>query len=666
MYPNNFIYIEEYLLLIIMITILATVQPITLSIPIALLSTAAVFLLISPRSPFGQLITTTTHGSAHPLSENPSTSRPPLSSIASTRGGELTDERGRRIYLRGVNVGGKLPLGHTTWNQTPPKAGSFIGTLFELATIDTHLRRLNACGFTILRLNITWEALEPETEGNYDTSYLAYLLSVVRACGRYDMHVIIDSHQDAWSRWTGGDGAPRWTMERLGMDTDALPHTRSAMLHCEDTGHLTWFTNYTLYGAGTMFSLFFGGRRFAPATRVRDTDTQEWLQSAYVRAWSEVAKVLAKEPNVLGFEPMNEPSPGWIGLPDLRRLPQPGYMGWDLTPWDSIRLANGDSLDTASFPCVNTYRRTERANPTHRSAWRKTYTDVWKQNGVWGVEEGLVRPDHFKLDEGESFEKDFLTPFNRRFAIEMNSHNPRWWIVCYPKLADIPTSIAAPHWYDNITLVMNRYIPFLALSDDQSIVYPYPAAQAHKRALERLMVPAAGPFFLGEVGIPWLGSTQETSKALESTLAAVDTQFVSAVTVWNYNTHHSQERGDDWNLEDFSIWDPTLSFRMPNAIRPYAMVLAGKPVSTHWDPFSPSKPFTLTFDVTDNTRSDTSLIFIPEMHYRSARLQMCANDSGSLRHDWARQTVEYRHRREAGTPRRKVVRISLAKGRSLI
>jgi hypothetical protein len=76
--------------------------------------------------------------------------------------------------------------------------------------------------------------------------------------------------------------------------------------------------------------------------------------------------------------------------------------------------------------------------------------------------------------------------------------------------------------------------------------------------------------------------------------------------------------------------------------------------------------FTLTFDVTDNTRSDTSLIFIPEMHYRSARLQMCANDSGSLRHDWARQTVEYRHRREAGEPRRKVVRISLAKGRSLI
>ncbi|MFO0146220.1 MAG: WS/DGAT domain-containing protein, partial [Betaproteobacteria bacterium] len=77
----------------------------------------------------------------------------------------------------------------------------------------------------------------------------------------------------------------------------------------------------------------------------------------------------------------------------------------------------------------------------------------------------------------------------------------------------------SPHWYDNITLVMNRYIPFLALSDDQSAVYPYFAPWAHRHALERLTQPAsAGPFFLGEVGIPWLGSVAHTAKALEATI----------------------------------------------------------------------------------------------------------------------------------------------------
>jgi hypothetical protein len=655
MYPNNFIYIEEYPLFVILITILSTVSPLRYGVPIALLTVLLIFLLSSPRSPFAR-----PSPPQQPLVENQATTRPCLTSIAlHTRGGELVDEMGRRIYLRGVNVGGKLPLGHTTWSQ-PPRAGSFVGTLFELDTIDTHLKRLASCGFTLLRLNVTWEALEPEVEGVYDAAYISYLLSVVRACGRHNMWVVIDSHQDAWSRWTGGDGAPKWTMEWLGMDTAAFPHTRSAMHHCADTGHLTWFTNYTLYGAGTMFALFFGGKRFAPATTVKGVNVQEWLQAAYIRAWCKVAEAVANEPNVLGFEPMNEPNAGWIGLPNLRRLPLPGYMGWDLTPWESIRLANGDSLDVASFTYVNAYRRTEQANPTHRSAWKPTYTDVWKENGVWGEKEGLIRPAHFKLSDGESFESHFLTPFNRRFALAIGSYNRRWWIVCYPKLQDIPTSIAAPHWYDNITLVMNRYIPFLALSDDQSIVYPYPATRAHKHALERLTTPVeTGPFFLGEVGIPWLGSVGTTAKALESTMTAVDSRFLSALTMWNYNAHHTQERGDGWNLEDFSIWDPNLAFRMPNAIRPYAMVLAGKPVSMQWEPSAQSKTFTLIFDLHDDVRSDTSLIFIPEMHYRRSSLSAWASDGGRLKHNWTQQTLEYRHTREKGDSRRKVLRVSM-------
>ena len=654
LYLNNFIYIEEYIIITISIIILASVQPLLYGLPSALATLIVGILLFSPRIP------SSTHRHKYiALQENQATTRPRTSNTLEMRNGELVDEKGRIIYLRGVNVGGKVPLGHTTWNQPPPRAGSFVGTLFELNTIDTHLRRLVSCGFTILRLNITWEALEPEVEGIYDTTYISYLLSVVQACGRHNMLVVIDSHQDAWSRWTGGDGAPRWTMECLGMDTDAFPYTRSAMLHCEDTGHLTWFTNYTLYGAGTMFALFFGGNRFAPATKVRGCNVQEWLQSAYIRAWCEVAKVLVNEKNVIGFEPMNEPSAGWIGIENMRKLPLPGLMGWDLTPWDSIRLANGDSLDVASFQCVNAYKRTDHANQTHQSAWKRTYTDVWKENGVWGVDEGLIKPGHFRLDKGETFEKDFLTPFNRRFARAILNINPRWWIVCYPKLADIATSIASPHWYDNITLVMNRYIPFLAISDNQSFIYPYFAPCAHRSALERLTTPAnAGPFFLGEVGIPWLGTVEHTSKALESTMSAVDSCFLSVLTMWNYNSYHTIERGDGWNLEDFSIWSPSLSFRMPNAVRPYVMVLAGKPVSMQWKPFEPNKPFTLVFDTTD-TRSNISIIYIPEMHYRQSNLIMCASDGGELRHEWMHQTVEYKHCREVRGVQRKTVKIML-------
>lgn len=658
LYANNFLYIEEYPIIAVAIILLALIRPAILGILVTLFCATALLVMLSPRSPLC-VMARMSEGAVTALREDPATARPLTSDSFQARNGELLDEWGRRVYLRGVNVGGKLPLGHTTASSRLPQEGSFVGTLFELNTIDAHLHRLVSSGFTLLRLNVTWEALEPEAEGIYDFAYIDYLTAVVRACDRHGLRVIVDSHQDAWSRWTGGDGAPKWTMECLGIDTSALPHTRSAMLHCEDTGHLTWFTNYTLFGAGTMFALFFGGNRFAPKTMVKGQRVQEWLQSAYIKAWCTVASALAKERNVLGFEPMNEPSPGWIGLPDLRRRPLPGLMGWDLTPWESIRLANGDSLDVASFPIVNTYRRTGRANPTNRSAWKPTYIDVWRENSVWDAEEGLLRPDHFRLPPGETFETHFLTPFNRRFALAISSYrtvHPPWWIVCYPKPQDIPTAVAAPHWYDNITLVMNRHIPFLALTEDQALVYPCHAASAHQRALKHLTA-TNGPFFLGEVGIPWLGTVTRTAEALESTMTAVDACFISALTLWNYNSHHTQEGGDAWNLEDFSIWDPALSFRMPTAVRPFVMVLAGRPVSMQWQPLKRGKPFTLVFDSTPDTRSNVSLIFVPEMHFR-AGLCLWASDGGELRHNWKQQTVEYRHSREAGAAERKVVRIS--------
>ncbi len=48
-----------------------------------------------------------------PLPVDPTTACPPLPDAFQARpNGELLDDRGRRVYLRGVTVGGKLPLGH--------------------------------------------------------------------------------------------------------------------------------------------------------------------------------------------------------------------------------------------------------------------------------------------------------------------------------------------------------------------------------------------------------------------------------------------------------------------------------------------------------------------------------------------------------------------------
>eukprot|EP00662_Eupelagonemidae_sp_cell21_P057405 gene57405-biopygen115501 len=45
-----------------------------------------------------------------------------------------------------------------------------------------------------------------------------YLVAFVRRCRSHGIVVFIDPHQDCWSRWTGGDGAPAWTLTAAGFD----------------------------------------------------------------------------------------------------------------------------------------------------------------------------------------------------------------------------------------------------------------------------------------------------------------------------------------------------------------------------------------------------------------------------------------------------------------
>jgi hypothetical protein len=63
-------------------------------------------------------------------------------------------------------------------------------------------------GPDVLRLLTTWEAIEHAGPGQYDEEYLTYLRAIVEKAAEYDIACFIDPHQDVWSRWTGGDGAP--------------------------------------------------------------------------------------------------------------------------------------------------------------------------------------------------------------------------------------------------------------------------------------------------------------------------------------------------------------------------------------------------------------------------------------------------------------------------
>eukprot|EP00392_Amoebophrya_sp_AT5.2_P004903 g4912.t1 len=268
----------------------------------------------------------------------------------------------RQVFLRGINVGGgcKLPPGVTTDQQLPasdvgPEApaevhpigraadlspggatfqgassfppSSFTGRPFPLHEADEHFRRLLAYGFTFFRLLVTWEAVEPEKPGVYDEEYLDYVQKLVTRAGEYGIAVFIDFHQDVWSRYTGGSGAPRWTLECVGFQPALFKETLAAVRHCDYRWHppidgrdgakgrisrtsnakslasspdkmlntstlsseggrgrgestadpeherdefpkMWWANNHMHLACATMFSLFFGGDDFAPRFRI--------------------------------------------------------------------------------------------------------------------------------------------------------------------------------------------------------------------------------------------------------------------------------------------------------------------------------------------------------------------------------------------------------------
>ena len=94
--------------------------------------------------------------------------------------------------------------------------------------------------------------------GKYDTSYLSYLRAVLSLFPQYGLTAFVALHQDVWSRYAGGSGAPAWTLEQVGFDLGALEETGAAWLRgVRGGGHTEaerglWPCGYQKLAAATM------------------------------------------------------------------------------------------------------------------------------------------------------------------------------------------------------------------------------------------------------------------------------------------------------------------------------------------------------------------------------------------------------------------------------
>jgi hypothetical protein len=146
----------------------------------------------------------------------------------------FVDEAGRRVILRGVNLGGDCKVPYPDGGTNFPsdfsnhRDVSFIGRPFPIEEASEHFSRLRAWGFNCLRLLTTWEAVEHRGPNQYDTAYLDYFAELCRIAGDFGFYLFVDFHQDVWSRMTGGDGAPGWLFEKIGIDYRQIAKSGSA------------------------------------------------------------------------------------------------------------------------------------------------------------------------------------------------------------------------------------------------------------------------------------------------------------------------------------------------------------------------------------------------------------------------------------------------------
>ncbi|KAF8061781.1 glycoside hydrolase family 5 protein [Lyophyllum atratum] len=586
---------------------------------------------------------------------SPATGEPTSSSYIHTTAFNFVDNAGRTLLLRGVNLSGsaKAPVDRPSyilddfWENAEAGGESFIGQPLNLedGSADVHLTRLRGWGFNVLRFPVTWEALEHEGPGKYDYDFIDHTIRVLQKCQEYGFKVYIDPHQDTWSRFSGGSGAPFWTLPACGINPRNLSATQSAIIHCEyplphipDPAKLPamiWSTNYGRLLSQTVFTLFFAGRAFAPRCIIDGQNIQDYLQSHYIEAFGVLAdRVRATAPAlldecVIGWDSLNEPFEGLCGWDNLSV--NPSKQGSTLkkgsypTPAQSLRLGMGQAqtVENWTFGGMGPSRDgTVTIDPKGAKVWADPESEtaegvntrwgwtrdkqwklgmcIWAQHGVWDVETGfMLREDYFRYVPGTGepvdFIHDYWTPHYLAYAKRIRAPHPEAILFVQPPVFARPPALDddflkgrcayAAHYYDGLTLVTRHWnwfnadaLGLLRGKYSNTLQAVKIGEGAIRRSLQEQLgmlkadadILGAYPTIIGEIGTPfdmdgkrsygwtnggrYRGDYSRQENALDASLNGGDGTNGLNWTIWTYCPDHTHDWGDEWNMEDLSLW----------------------------------------------------------------------------------------------------------------
>jgi len=183
----------------------------------------------------------------------------------------IKDDMGRTVILKGVALGNS--------SKVPPHIPVWLS---DKDGNNSAFKQLKEWGVNSVRMLILWEGLEPN-RGTTDCSYLDLIEEMVDMAKEQGIMVILDMHQDLFSRFLCGDGAPRWAVkEEYIQGIDCSGQWQLLTLHASVRSAWTDFW------------------------------TDKSMQENLIRTWQEVVWRFRNKSNVIGYDLLNEPFPGTL------------------------------------------------------------------------------------------------------------------------------------------------------------------------------------------------------------------------------------------------------------------------------------------------------------------------------------------------------------------
>ncbi|MEL6919168.1 MAG: hypothetical protein AAFO99_15740, partial [Bacteroidota bacterium] len=286
-------------------------------------------------------------------------------------------------------------------------------------------------------------------------------------------------------------------------------------------------------------------------------------------------------------------------------------------------------------------------NPNGVTAWKPGVEPIWKNHGVWDIDDQgnarLLDADYFKVDNPN---RTYFKPFVDRYSDSIRKVDDRLLVFVEPPLTtEMPSwkgepsehLVNATHWYDGVTLFTKKYVPFFTVNEkDLSLVIGkknvrrYFEGRMAEIKAETAHTIGEQPTVIGEFGIPMdlrngeaysTGDFTEQEQVLDRSFSAIESQLLH-YALWTYVEDNTNERGDQWNGEDLSIFsedqqtditDINSGGRALDAVvRPYPHKTAGTPLFQQFNMDKGEYVYRYTADISNKLPTE---LYLPDWHY---------------------------------------------------